>query len=237
LFYEIANHIFTEFLQNKISGNILEIGCGNGLILKALNNLLNNNLWKLFGSDISGEMLRRMDENDFVLYHCDASRIPCSDCQFDLIYAHSVIQYFDNEEYFENVLAECLRILRPGGGIFLMDVPFIWYKEYMLKNNFKSKIKRWIAKKARTQLPIAYNIYKKSRVEGRIEKVAGIQISTPVFRGFWVNPDYLYKYNRYFGRVAIEVQPYFYKPVRYRKFRFNILMMERNELIFKRDEL
>ena len=116
LFYEIAHYLCTEFLQNKASGNILEIGCGNGLILNNLKCLLrDNNAWNLFGADISTEMLERNTDKKVTLYQCDASRIPCGDHLFDLVYMHSVVQYFDNESYLDAVLKECLRIVRDGG--------------------------------------------------------------------------------------------------------------------------
>ena len=117
LFTEIACFLYAEFLNDKANGNILEIGCGNGLILKALKQILDRDSWQLFGTDISEEMLSRVQEKDITLFHCDASRIPCEDNKFDLIYMHSVIQYFDNENYLDTVMLECLRSLRVGGGI------------------------------------------------------------------------------------------------------------------------
>lgn len=115
MFDEIANYINMKFLQNKSKAYILELGCGNGLILKKLKNLQKDNEWQFYGADISPAMLGRIVDKSFTLYRCDASRIPCEDHLFDLIYLHSVVQYFGCESYLDDVLNECLRILKRGG--------------------------------------------------------------------------------------------------------------------------
>ncbi len=110
-----------------------------------------------------------------------------------------------------------------------MDVPCVWYKDLMLNQSLKSQLKRKAADYARRHIHFAYNIYQKLKKETRIETVYGVRIHSPSFRGFWADPDYFYKFNKYFEKVSVEVQPFLHKPVRYRKFRFNILMTRRND--------
>lgn len=238
LFREIASFICSEFLLDLKGGNILEIGCGSGLILRELKGLLRDNIWHLSGSDISEEMLRKINKEDFIFYNCDASRIPVNDGYFDLIYMHGVVQYFDNIAYLSDVLSECLRILAKGGGICLMDVPMSWYQPYMLNQGLKARLKRKGGDFVKRKIPQIYKIYQARRDSKiQVEYVNGKPIPLPYFKGFFADVDYFYKFGKYFKKVSVEIQPFVYKPVNYRKFRFNVLMKERNEVIFNKGDL
>jgi len=46
-------------------------------------------------------------------------RLPFGDCSFDLITMLAVMEHLDNDQ---SILSECVRLLRPGGGI-LITVP------------------------------------------------------------------------------------------------------------------
>jgi ubiquinone/menaquinone biosynthesis C-methylase UbiE len=233
LFFEIAVFLNNEFLSYKNNGKILEIGCGNGMILQNLLKILNYNDWKLHGCDLSDEMLSRIKQKEIVLYNCDATKIPCENNQFDLIYMHGVIQYFANEKYLEDTLRECMRILKDSGCICLMDVPSIWYKDLMMSRSIKSQLRREIKDFIDRHYPALISIYRSiSKRKTIVERVGGVSIDMPYFQGFWADPDYFYKYRQYFNKVSIEVQPFAYKPINYRKFRFNILFRQRNNEAF-----
>jgi ubiquinone/menaquinone biosynthesis C-methylase UbiE len=216
LFKEIALFLNEEFLQNKSNVNILEIGCGNGLILKQLK-ILNNN-FKLYGCDISDKMLSKIKLN-CTLYNCDAKNIPCNDNSFDLIYLNSVIQYFDNEQYFKDVISKCLIILKPTGSICLMDVPLTYYQEYMTNQGLKYKLGKFGEK----YFNLLLNLYRKNR-KIQYEIIDGVKIIVPEFRGYWLNPDILEEYNNRFEKISIELQTFKNKPIIYKKFRFNVMI-------------
>ena len=54
----------------------------------------------------------------------NAEALPCPDASFDVVYGHGVIQYTANPE---RLIAECHRVLRPGGvGIFMVYNRISW---------------------------------------------------------------------------------------------------------------
>jgi SAM-dependent methyltransferase len=222
LFREIALFLGKEFLHERTDGEILEIGCGTGLVLGELSALLGCR-WRLSGVDVSEEMLRRVPVRDVRLYRSDARRIPCEAQQFDLIYAHSVVQYFDNESYLRQVIAECLRTLKTGGSLCFLDVPLAWYQELMVRNDLVARLRRRFGAFAGRSLGPLSRLYR-ARRERISETIAGVQVSVPSFRGYYADPDLFMDYVPSFGRVSIEVQPFEHKPINYRKFRFNVLM-------------
>lgn len=110
----------------------------------------------------------------------------------------------------------------------MMDVPLAWYKEEMQTHNVKAGMKRAAVAFVNTKLPTLYDFYQRiKKRRQRVEIVCGMPIKIPTFSGFWAEPDYFYKYSKYFREISIEMQPFFSKPVIYRKYRFNILMKEK----------
>jgi ubiquinone/menaquinone biosynthesis C-methylase UbiE len=55
-------------------------------------------------------------------YVSEASSLPFYDRSFDLVISWSVFFYFDSLNYAERVLEEMVRVMRPGGKIFIGDV-------------------------------------------------------------------------------------------------------------------
>lgn len=104
--------------------SILEIGCGSGLLLLPLAGATE----RYVGSDISGQALdtlatRTRHLPQVELLQAQANEIAGSvDGGFELIVLNSVIQYFPGAAYLVEVLEQCLRLLAPGGRIFVGDV-------------------------------------------------------------------------------------------------------------------
>ena len=103
LFQEIAEYIVNFDSSSK---TILEVGCGTGRILKNIQ-IINKNI-KLFGIDISQNQVNLCKENVLycVLHAGDLKsfikEFPLAN--FDLIFLHSVTQYFSSQKYFEHLL-------------------------------------------------------------------------------------------------------------------------------------
>lgn len=106
---------------------VLEIGCGVGLLLQHLA----PQCAVYVGTDISTsaiEQLRnwtsgREDFKNVKLLHRSATDL--EDMQsgsFDTVVLNSVVQYFPDLEYLRAVLQEAVRLLGPGGKIFIGDV-------------------------------------------------------------------------------------------------------------------
>jgi amino acid adenylation domain-containing protein len=107
---------------------VLEIGCGAGLLLTELA----PNCTRYVGTDFSAAVLR-MIETQLSLHGREFSNVELlhrradnftgmQPGDFDTIILNSVIQYFPNLAYLEQVLGQCIEIIADGGSIFIGDV-------------------------------------------------------------------------------------------------------------------
>jgi dolichol-phosphate mannosyltransferase len=83
-------------------GRTLDLGCGSSVILQSLNNAI--------GVDVQQNKLRYMRRYDVPLVRASVASLPFRSGTFDCIVC---------TRPFENVLAECQRVLRPGGLLIL----------------------------------------------------------------------------------------------------------------------
>ncbi|MBB1245413.1 amino acid adenylation domain-containing protein, partial [Streptomyces durbertensis] len=107
---------------------VLEIGCGSGLILAPVA----PECEAYWGTDISPAVINRLraqiaerpDLADIVELRArpahDLSGLPRG--YFDTVVLNSVVQYFPNAEYLNDVLAGVLELLAPGGSVYIGDV-------------------------------------------------------------------------------------------------------------------
>ena len=114
-------------IQSLRPKKILEIGCGVGLLLQHI--APQSSVY--VGTDFSAAALaqvrqwtsRRKDLQHVELLHRSAMELQdLSPGSFDLVVVNSVVQYFPDIEYLVAVLQEAVRLLCPGGRIFLGDI-------------------------------------------------------------------------------------------------------------------
>ncbi|WP_141726311.1 class I SAM-dependent methyltransferase, partial [Actinacidiphila rubida] len=107
---------------------VLEVGCGTGMLLQRLAQRTE----RYWATDLSGRVLRAVQQR------LDASPRPYpgvtlleregtdfsgfDDDSLDLVLLNSVVQYFPSAHYLREVLREAVRVVRPGGAVFLGDV-------------------------------------------------------------------------------------------------------------------
>lgn len=145
-------------LNIKKENNILEIGCGSGVLGEELKNKCN---WYT-GIDISKGMLKKFLENSTtptILIQAITEVLPFLDKSFDIVIMNSVTMYFHQPNQLENTLKEMERITKKNGTIFIGDnvTPEGSYWElswFQNMNSFKQKmvkpyikIRKWLAKK------------------------------------------------------------------------------------------
>ena len=107
---------------------VLEIGCGTGMLLFKIA----PHTSKYYGTDISDkaisyikEQLKTLDGN---WSHVQVYNQPAQDFQalekesFDAVILNSVIQYFPSIEYLVGILENAVKLVTPGGRIFIGDV-------------------------------------------------------------------------------------------------------------------
>jgi len=106
-------------LKGEYKGNILDAGCGRGLLLKKIVNKYGN--VNLFGLDISPKLCEISKENnpgaDIVLG--DIENLPFDDNKFDTVFMTEALEHLLD---YNKALKEVGRVLRSGGD-FIVTVP------------------------------------------------------------------------------------------------------------------
>jgi len=117
----------TEDLREKLQlapgQSLLEVGCASGI---GLARILPEN-GRGVGLDHCEAVLRRgrdfgVSSSGTKLAAADASRLPIGSSAFDRVFAYSVFQCFPNHVYAIRVIAEMIRVCKPGGLVFIGDV-------------------------------------------------------------------------------------------------------------------
>ena len=107
-------HALIDRLQLEVvlplcqNADVLELGCGTGLIL----NEINSTARSAIGLDISPKMLERARERGLDVVEGKATELPFEDESFDVVYSFKVLAHVES---IHDALAEVARVLRPGG--------------------------------------------------------------------------------------------------------------------------
>ena len=105
-------------------GDALEVGAGTGYF--SLNLMLEGLIGRITASDISTGMLEALTRNAERLglgvqtLLSDAEELPLADASFDLVIGHAILHHLPDPG---RALAECHRVLRPGGTVVFAGEP------------------------------------------------------------------------------------------------------------------
>ena len=145
---QIANEQMREWLDDFMQlvwtdkpENVLEIGCGTGLIYFQLAGKVN----RYIGADFSSASIDYIQSviakgkrsyGETSLLVCPAHEIAIhEDEMIDTIILNSVVQYFPGEDYLNEVIAKCISVLGGKGRIVIGDV-----RDNRLLHIFKSRV-------------------------------------------------------------------------------------------------
>ena len=113
--------LIVENLRIEPGMRVLEAGCGAGAVLS----LLVDTGAALTGVDysephiaIARKVLPGVD-----LRVGEAAALPFDAARFDAVFSYGVFLYFADLTYAQRVLAEMLRVARPGAPLLIMDIP------------------------------------------------------------------------------------------------------------------
>lgn len=113
-------------IQNLSPSNILEIGCGTGLLLTRLAPHVAHYTGVDFSASVLGKLNSRIQLMGIqnVKLECKQANEFSTDLykQFDTIIINSVSQYFPNIEYFVDVITKAIESITDGGHLFLGDL-------------------------------------------------------------------------------------------------------------------
>ncbi len=102
----IVNHLLD--VMPTVSGRLLDLGCGTGLLSRALSG---RDSLQVIGCDIAEGMLEVARGHGVDAVYGDAESLPFDNAYFDVVVSSSVLQWCEAPK----VLAEVQRVLKPGG--------------------------------------------------------------------------------------------------------------------------
>jgi len=120
-------------------GRVLDVGCGTGLVLKALEG------WQPVGLDFSHLALKFCRQRGHQrLARADVVRLPFADNSFDLILALDLIEHIERDDL---LIREFNRVLRPGGCVMatVPAHPSLWSDHDIALHHFRRYTKQSFA--------------------------------------------------------------------------------------------
>lgn len=131
----------------KEGGRMLDIGCGNGRLLKYLSYELRITNYEYIGIDQSEELIkiaREMRNAERGMPSCimadflvaDVFNMPFGDSEFDVVAGIAFLHHIPGEESRSKVLREMYRVLRPGGILFFTNWN-LWQWKLIKKYKFR----------------------------------------------------------------------------------------------------
>ena len=116
----IMTEEFVNLFELKNDQNIYEIGCGAGAFLYAIKNKVDVNCYGIDYSESLIDIAKKYLNGSFKV--AEANNPPSFDTKFELIFLHSVFQYFPNEKYAFDVIRKSHKLIKEGGKLCLLDV-------------------------------------------------------------------------------------------------------------------
>ena len=139
---KLETEIAIKHIENK---DILEIGCGTGIILNQTSKLAKNAI----GVDLSDGMLEVAKKKNLTVQKANATNLPFPDNSFDVVYSFKVLAHIPDIQL---AIREIIRVTKPGGKLILE-----FYNPYSLKG-LVGKISGFIKKQ---NVYIRFDSYKK----------------------------------------------------------------------------
>lgn len=97
-------------------GKVLDVGCGNGLLLKHFI----NHKWSAYGIDLSQWSKRSAQRYDYTLYTCELENADLPENYFDAVTSTSTLEHIPRPLQH---IKEIIRILKPGGVAYFAGIP------------------------------------------------------------------------------------------------------------------
>ncbi len=122
---------FKKYLLNE--ANIIDLGCGNGRLLKFLYQKYLNNNFKYIGIDNSKKLLKKAKEihPEGIFIFGDQIDIPIEDDRADIIFNIAAFHHIPSKKLRLKALNEMRRALRKNG-ILILTVWNLWQSKYWL---------------------------------------------------------------------------------------------------------
>ena len=110
-YHRMLDNLETEFVRKHLGdGDVLEVGCGTGLILARVAQFAN----RATGIDLSAGMLELAGNRGLCVVQGSATALPFADEQFDCTYSFKVLAHVTD---IHQAMSEMARVTRSGGTV------------------------------------------------------------------------------------------------------------------------
>ncbi len=115
---ELRNYIYGQIAIKNVQ-NILDVGCGTGVLEDELNKQTTANI---FGLDINPEYISFATQHTSNISYTlgDAHNLPYSSGAFDITFCHFLLLWIANPQ---QVIQEMVRVTNPGGSVIALAEP------------------------------------------------------------------------------------------------------------------
>ena len=140
-FQEIIKSILKNLEITEIKDSLIDVGCGNGLVLSALSSYFKN----LYGCDYCEDMvvIARELNPEAKIIQTEANNLPFNNQITEYSLTYSIFHYLPSYQYAVNCIYELIRVTKDKGRILIGDVLDIKYKKSILlsdKKHISSKL-------------------------------------------------------------------------------------------------
>ena len=112
-YHDLIDDLESDLLRKYVMGrDVLEVGCGTGLILRRVEPLAR----RAIGVDLSEGMLSQAAARGLDVVEADARALPFADGSFDVTCSFKMLAHVPNVE---KAVREMTRVTRPGGHLLL----------------------------------------------------------------------------------------------------------------------
>jgi 2-polyprenyl-3-methyl-5-hydroxy-6-metoxy-1,4-benzoquinol methylase len=125
---ESYNKLLNYFEKFRVNNNILDVGCGRGLILE----IAKKRGWNVYGLETSDAAIKICEEKGIKMFKGDLNSCLLNKISFDVIISSEVIEHVQNLFLIKHIYY----LLRHGGLFYLTTPNFNSYLRYQLKENY-----------------------------------------------------------------------------------------------------
>jgi len=149
------------FFPDRVQ-NSLELGCGNGDLIKPLLYKFSNYI----GTDFSITMLRKFKNKNLNgnLICSDASNLPFKDGLFDYVFSNGVCQYMD-KTLLKNNLLLVNKLLIKGGKYFIGNIPDKQLRNFYYANALRGDIDFSLKNMLKSEMYRCYRKYINKKID------------------------------------------------------------------------
>ena len=136
LYTEDVPAILAEQLEEARWNTLMDMGCGDGALLDALNKKGIFDGKSIYALELSPERLNLVQKIDdsFTCLLSEASNAPVDDGSIDFLVSTQVIEHVEDDAQMAH---EIYRVLSPGGTVYLSTIFKKWYGWYFYRCNGK----------------------------------------------------------------------------------------------------